>query len=257
MINLNKLIIILFLLTFISCENANYNKYTSDKEFFKTTSFKNNKAISQYNYDFSYSGSEQFQVNTELEGFVVYHKSLPIPSVLRISNPNDINNYEFVRNIFIDSSSNNLELSNILVEKLSLKSDVYIKYLRDESKNLRSVELSKETSVVDLNINEIITEEILDKPIEISEKLEINEKKLSKMTSLAEDGVSVMFIFIGKYPNYSEARIKTNKIRNLDLTISSENGSFEVLAGPFKSIDVDERLGFLLNNGFNNAKIYR
>ena len=117
MINLNKLIIILFLLTFISCENANYNKYISDKEFFKTTSLKKNKAISQYNYDFSYSGSEQFQVNTELEGFVVYHKSLPIPSVLRISNPNDINNYEFVRNIFIDSSSNNLELSNILVEK--------------------------------------------------------------------------------------------------------------------------------------------
>ncbi|MBT6755073.1 MAG: hypothetical protein HOA86_03540, partial [Gammaproteobacteria bacterium] len=133
MINLNKLIIILFLLTFISCENANYNKYISDKEFFKTTSLKKNKAISQYNYDFSYSGSEQFQVNTELEGFVVYHKSLPIPSVLRISNPNDMDNYEVVRNIYIDSSISNLELSNILAEKLSLKSDVYIEYLRDES----------------------------------------------------------------------------------------------------------------------------
>ena len=121
----------------------------------------------------------------------------------------------------------------------------------------RSVELSKETSVVDLNINEIITEEILEKPIEISEKLQINEKKLSKISTLTDEGESAIFIFVGKYPDYPDARIKTNKIRNLDLTISSENGSFEVLAGPFKSIDVDERLAFLLNNGFNNAKIYR
>tara|TARA_B100000767_G_C19742125_1_gene526711 strand:- start:544 stop:1317 length:774 start_codon:yes stop_codon:yes gene_type:complete len=256
-INLNKLFILLFLLIFISCENANYNKYTSDKEFFKTTSLKNNKAISQYNYNFSYSGSENFQINSKLEGFVVYHKSLPIPAVLRISNPNDIDNYEVVRNVFIETSSKNLELSGILIEKLSLKSDVYIEYLRDESKNLRTVELSKETSVIDLNSNEIITEEILDKPIEISEKLEINEKKLSKISSLTEDGELVIFVFVGKYPNYSDARLDTNKIRNLDLTISSENGSFEVLAGPFRSIDVDERLAFLLNNGFNNAKIYR
>jgi hypothetical protein len=256
-INLNNLTITLFLLILFSCENANYDKYTSDKEFFKTTSIKKNKAISQYNYDFSYSGSEKFQINSELEGFVVYHKSLPIPSVLRISNPNDMNNYEVVRNIFIDSSLNNLELSNILAEKLSLKSNVYIEYLRDESKNLRSVELSKETSVVDLNINEIITEEILEKPMEISEKLQINEKKLSKISTLTDEGESAIFIFVGKYPDYPDARIKTNKIRNLDLTISSENGSFEVLAGTFKSIDVDERLAFLLNNGFNNAKIYR
>ena len=257
MINLNNSFIILFLLTLLSCENANYNKYISDKDFFKTTSIKNNKVISQYNYDFTYSGSEKYEINENLEDFVVYHKSLPIPSVLKIFNPNNLSEYETVRNVFIDSGSNFFEISKVLKSKLSLNSDVYVEYLKDESKNLRSVELSKEISVVDLNTNEIITEEILDRPIEISEKLEINNDKLVKINSLSREGKTTLFIYIDSYSDYSEARLKTNKIRSLDLTISSQNGSFEVLAGPFLSIDVDERIGFLLNNGFNNAKIYR
>jgi hypothetical protein len=156
-INLNNSVIILFLLTLLSCENANYNKYISDKDFFKTTSTKNNKVISQYNYDFTYSGSEKYEINENLEDFVVYHKSLPIPSVLKIFNPNNLSEYETVKNVFIDSGSNFFEISKVLKNKLSLNSDVYVEYLKDESKNLRSVELSKETSVVDLNTNEIIT----------------------------------------------------------------------------------------------------
>ena len=240
-----------------SCENANYDKYTSDKDFFKTTSLKKNKAISQYNYDFFFFFSEKFEINSELEGFFVYHKSLPIPSVLRISNPNDVDNYEVVRNVFIENNSKYLVISNTLKKKLLLYDDIFVEYLKDESKNLRSVELSKETSIVRIDTNEIIIEEITDKQTEISEKLAINEDKFSKIKSSKFDVTHDLFIFIDIYPNYSDARIKTNKIRNLDLTISSENGSFQVLAGPFSPIDVDERLGFLLNNGFSNAEIFR
>lgn len=257
MTNLNNSILTLLLLVLFSCENANYNKYISDKDFFKTTSAVNNKAISQYNYEFTYSGSEKYKINSVLDDFTVYHKSLPIPSVLKLSNPNNLGEYETVRNVFIDSDSNLFEISNFLKEKLLLNSDIHVVYLKSESKNLRSVELSKKTSAVDLNTNEIITEEIIDKPIEISGKLEINEDKLAKISSLNSEGENTMFIYVDTYTNYSDARIKTNKIISLDLTISSENGSFEVLAGPFRSIHVDERLGFLLNNGFSNAKIYR
>ena len=117
MINLNNSFIILFLLTLLSCENANYNKYISDKDFFKTTSTKNNKVISQYNYDFTYSGSEKYEINENLEDFVVYHKSLPIPSVLKIFNPNNLSEYETVRNVFIDSGSSFFEISKVLKSK--------------------------------------------------------------------------------------------------------------------------------------------
>lgn len=257
MISLNNLLISLFLLFLLSCENVNYNKYISNKDFFKTTNINNNKAISQYNYNFTYAASEKYEINSDLDDFVVHHKSLPIPSVLKLANPNNLNEYEIVRNIFINSDSDLFEISESLKDKLLLNSNIYVEYLKLESKNLKNVELSKKTSAIDLSVNEIITEEILDKPTEISGKLEINDEKISKITSLNSEGDKTMFIYVDTYAKYSDAKIKTNKIISLNITISSENDSFEVLAGPFRTIDIDERLGFLLNNGFNNAKIYR
>ena len=253
MTNLNKLIILLIPLFIFSCKNASYNEYISDKEFFKTANSTTQKSISQYNYDFNYSASEKFEINNNLLESSIFHKNLPIPSVLKVYNPKNLKEFLIVRNVFTDSLSQKTEISNYVYENLGLDSSIFIEYLQNESKNLKSVELSKEKSVVQLDNNEILTEEILDSPSEVSEKMEINTKKLNKMAS--SDGS--YFIFVDKYLEYKDARIETNKIRNLNLTISSENGSFEVLAGPFPTYDVDETLSFLLNNGFNNAKIYR
>ena len=237
----------------LSCENTNYDKYTSDKEFFKDSNDLEKKFISQYNYDFNYMASENFKINNQLTGFNVYHKSLPIPSVLKLYNPNNLNEFKIVRNIKINSNLKELELSTSIVDFLSLKSDVYIEYLKNESENLKSVELSKEKSVVSIDSFNITAEEILDRPSIVSKKMQINTEKLKKN----ENSNGGIFIFISNYKNYEEAKLKTNKIKNLKLTISSESDSFQVLAGPFTTYDVDETLSFLLNNGFINAKIHR
>lgn len=254
--NLNKLIILLFSLVLFSCESSNINKYISDKDFFKTTNAKENISISKFNYNLDYARSEKFEINKQLEVFTVNHKALPFPSVLKVANPLNLNNFQIVRNVKISSTSQSkkIEISEELAGILDLKSSIYIEYLEKESNTLKSVELSKVTSIVKISNNEIITEEIISKPTQMSEKLNINSEKLNKINVNKLSGN--FFIHVDDYSNYNVARLSTNKIRSFSLTISSEGGFYQVLAGPFDPNNVDETLSFLLNNGYNNAKIY-
>ena len=88
------------------------------------------------------------------------------------------------------------------------------------------------------------------KPVEISDSMTLDQDYEEKINS------SGNFIFVGVYDNFTEAKLKTNKISHLKLTFSSENFGHEVHAGPIKKNEIQSTLNFLRTNGFKDAEIY-
>ena len=81
---------------------------------------------------------EKFIVDERIIGNNIHHKNLPIPSVIKLSDPSDLDNYVIVRNIELDTE-NRLSLSQDIINKISINSKVYLEYLKDESIILRNV----------------------------------------------------------------------------------------------------------------------
>ena len=87
----------------------------------------------------------------------ISHKLLPIPSVVKVANPNNLKSYLIVRNSYSDENKR-LLVSSEIVELLDVNSNIYIEFLKEESLILRKVDESKELSKVKLDYKTILFE---------------------------------------------------------------------------------------------------
>ena len=106
--NLNKFLII-FLVT--SCAvTTNEEKISKKNEIIeKKGSYfqKSDTDISPIDdYEIELTVSEKFYITNDIKGINISHKLLPIPSVVKVSNPNDLSNYLIARNV----KTNNLSI---------------------------------------------------------------------------------------------------------------------------------------------------
>ena len=180
MINLNNYYKILFLLILSSCTVTSIDTIDDIKKEEVTTQdfFKKSDVIISPldDYNIELSVLEKFVTDTRIEGNNIHHSNLPIPSVLRLSDPNNLDNSIIVRNIKLDTE-NRLSLSQEIIYKISLDTKVYLEYLKDESIILRNVVDSKEESKIKMDDTEISFEQLDQDQTEISEKLDYEKIK--------------------------------------------------------------------------------
>ena len=164
MINLNNYYKILFLLILSSCtvtsidtvDDIKIEEEVTTQDYFK----KSDVIISPLDdYNIELSVLEKFVTDARIEGNNIHHSNLPIPSVVRLSDPINLDNSIIVRNIKLDTE-NRLSLSQEIVDKISLNTKVYLEYLKDESIILRNVVDSKEESKIKMDDTEISFEQL-------------------------------------------------------------------------------------------------
>ena len=202
-------------------------------------------------YETELSVSEKFYVDENIIGNQVSHKSLPIPSVVKISDPVNLKNYLIARNIKSNNNSR-FSVSTEIVDKLQVKTNIYIEYLKEESIILRKVEDSKEESKIKMDSTIISAETLDDEQSGVSSKLDYSkienlEAKIDKYRNM---------LLIDQFNDLNSAKLQTNKIKNLGLVIEEIDNKIFVFAGPFDGNNINLKLDFLLKNGYMNAKIY-
>ena len=115
MISLNNYYKILFLLILSSCtvtsidtvDDIKKEEDVTTQDYFK----KSDVIISPLDdYNIELSVLEKFVIDERIEGNNIHHSNLPIPSVVRLSDPNNLDNSIIVRNIKLDTE-NRLSLS--------------------------------------------------------------------------------------------------------------------------------------------------
>lgn len=255
MINLSNFIKSLLLLTFLSCSVTNNSeKKTLDKTindeggYFK----KKNIQISPLDsYEIDFKVSEKYYESNELYGMSISHKLLPIPSVVKVANPNNLKSYLIVRNSYSDENKR-LLVSSEIVELLDVNSNIYIEFLKEESLILRKVDESKELSKVKLDSTTISFETLEGDQDGLSSELNYEKIEEIELKKKKYEGL----ILIDKYDNLTSAKLKTNKIKNLGLFFEDIDDQIAVFSGPFKNNDINLKLDFLLRNGYQNAQTY-
>ena len=254
MINLNNINKILFLLFLSSCtitsiETVDDKKIEEDaatQEYFK----KSEVIISPLDdYNIELSVMEKFVTDERINGNNIHHSNLPIPSVVKLSDPSNLDNNIIVRNIKLDTE-NRLSLSQEIVDKISLNTKVYLEYLKDESIILRNVVDSKEESKIKMDDTEISFEQLDQDQTEISEKLDYEKIKTLDIKNSKRQNT----ILVEIYKDINLAKLKTNKIKNLGLFYEENEEGVKVFAGPFLKSDINLKLDFLIKNGYLNAK---
>ena len=171
------------------------------------------------------------------------------PSVIKLSDPKNLNNSIIVRNIKLETE-NRLSLSKDIIDQLSLNTNVYLEFLKDESIILRNVVDSKEESKIKMDDTEISFENLDEDQTEISEKLDYEKIKSLEI----KNSEKINTILVNIYENIKTAKLKTNKIKNLGLLYEENDEGVMVFAGPFPNNDIDLKLDFLIKNGYINAK---
>ena len=254
MINLNNLIKILFLLILSSCtitsietvEDKKVAKEVPSQEYFKKADVNISPLVE---YEIEFTVSEKFVFDERINGNNIHHSKLPIPSVIKLSDPKNLNNSIIVRNIKLETE-NRLSLSKDIIDQLSLNTNVYLEFLKDESIILRNVVDSKEESKIKMDDTEISFENLDEDQTEISEKLDYEKIKSLEIKNLEK----INTILVNIYENIKTAKLKTNKIKNLGLLYEENDEGVMVFAGPFPNNDIDLKLDFLIKNGYVNAK---
>jgi len=254
-INLSNLLKLLLLLFFISCSVTNDPIIKSSNEDIITDSGyfkKKDMPLSPLDdYDIDFKVSEKFFKSNKVSGMTISHKSLPIPSVVKIANPNNLDSYLIVRNSHI-AENKRLVVSSEIIDLLSVNTNVYIEFLKEESLILRKVDESKEFSKVKLDSTTISFETLSEDQEGLSS--ELNYKKIEEIELKKKKYEGL--ILINKYDNLSSAKIKTNKIKSLGLFFEDIDDEIAVFSGPFKNNDINLKLDFLIRNGYQNAKTY-
>ncbi len=254
MINLNNIIKILFLLILSSCtitsietvEDKKITKEVPSQEYFKKSDVNISPLVE---YDIDFTVLEKFVFDQKINGNNIHHSNLPIPSVIKLSDPKNLNNSIIVRNIKLDTE-NRLSLSKDIIDQLSLNTNVYLEFLKDESIILRNVVDSKEESKIKMDDTEISFENLDENQTEISEKLDYEKIKSLEI----KNSEKINTILVNIYENIKKAKLKTNKIKNLGLLYEENDEGVMVFAGPFPNNDIDLKLDFLIKNGYINAK---
>jgi len=181
----------------------------------------------------------------------ISHKLLPIPSVVKVANPNNLKSYLIVRNSYSDENKR-LLVSSEIVELLDVNSNIYIEFLKEESLILRKVDESKELSKVKLDSTTISFETLEGDQDGLSSELNYEKIEEIELKKKKYEGL----ILIDKYDNLTSAKLKTNKIKNLGLFFEDIDDQIAVFSGPFKNNDINLKLDFLLRNGYQNAQTY-
>ena len=256
MIKLNNLYKLLILLIISSCsltssridgDNIATERISKDSFFKKSSSSLSALKV----YETKLLAIESFNISNDLDDYEISHKSLPFPSVAKISNPDALDEYIIVRNVKSTTNSK-LEISENLASLLQVNSRIYVEYLKDESLRIRNVEDSKELSKVKLDDVDISFENLDDEQSEISASLDLDKIKEIDVLSKSYEG----FIFIGTYNDIGSAKLNTNKIRNLSLKFEESNDKINVFTGPFRKNDINLKIDFLIRNGYSNARKY-
>jgi len=121
-INLNNINKILFLLILSSCtitsvdtvDDKKTEEEVETQEYFK----KSEVIISPLDdYNIELSVMEKFVTDERIKGNNIHHSNLPIPSVVKLSDPSNLDNNIIVRNIKLDTEN-----------RLSLSQEILIKY---------------------------------------------------------------------------------------------------------------------------------
>ncbi len=253
MINLNNINKILLLLILSSCTVTSIDTVDDIKKEEVTTQdyFKKSDVIISPldDYNIELSVLEKFVTDARIEGNNIHHSNLPIPSVVKLSDPNNLDNSIIVRNIKLDTE-NRLSLSQEIIDKISLNTKVYLEYLKDESIILRNVVDSKEESKIKMDDTEISFEQLDQDQTEISEKLDYEKIKTLDIKNSKKQNT----ILVEIYKDINLAKLKTNKIKNLGLLYEENEEGVMVFAGPFLKSDINLKLDFLIKNGYLNAK---
>ena len=253
MINLNNINKILLLLILSSCTVTSIDTVDDIKKEEVTTQdyFKKSDVIISPldDYNIELSVLEKFVTDVRIEGNNIHHSNLPIPSVVKLSDPNNLDNSIIVRNIKLDTE-NRLSLSQEIIDKISLNTKVYLEYLKDESIILRNVVDSKEESKIKMDDTEISFEQLDQDQTEISEKLDYEKIKTLDIKNSKKQNT----ILVEIYKDINLAKLKTNKIKNLGLFYEENEEGVKVFAGPFLKSDINLKLDFLIKNGYLNAK---
>jgi hypothetical protein len=181
----------------------------------------------------------------------ISHKLLPIPSVVKVANPNNLKSYLIVRNSYSDENKR-LLVSSEIVELLDVNSNIYIEFLKEESLILRKVDESKELSKVKLDSTTISFETLEGDQDGLSSELNYEKIEEIELKKKKYEGL----ILIDKYDGLTSAKLKTNKIKNLGLFFEDIDDQIAVFSGPFKNNDINLKLDFLLRNGYQNAQTY-
>ena len=254
MINLSNYNKILFLLFLSSCtitsidtvDDKKIEEEVTTQEYFKKSDVKLSPLV---DYEIELSVMEKFIIDERINGNNIHHKNLPIPSVIKLSDPSDLDNYVIVRNIELDTE-NRLSLSQDIINKISINSRVYLEYLKNESIILRNVVDSKEESKIKMDDTEISFEQLDQDQTEISEKLDYEKIKTLDIKNSKRQNT----ILVEIYKDMNLAKLETNKIKNLGLFYEENDQGVNVFAGPFLNNDIDLKLDFLIKNGYLNAK---
>ena len=253
MINLNNYNKILFLLILSSCttsvetvKDKNVNKEVTSQEYFKKAEVNISPLI---DYDIKFSVLEKFVFDERINGNNIHHSNLPIPSVIKLSDPKNLNKSIIVRNINLETE-NRLSLSEDVIDQISLNTSVYLEFLKEESIILRNVVDSKEESKIKMDDTQISFENLDEDQTEISKKLDY--EKIKSLENQNSNKINTILINI--YENIKTAKLKTNKIKNLGLFYEENDEGVMVFAGPFPYNDIDLKLDFLIKNGYINAK---
>ncbi len=253
MINLNNYYKILFLLILSSCTVTSIDTVDDIKKEEVTTQDyfkKSDVTISPLDdYSIELSVLEKFVIDPRIEGNNIHHSNLPIPSVVRLSDPSNLDTSIIVRNIELDTV-NKLSLSQEIIDKISINTRVYLEYLKDESIILRNVVDSKEESKIKMDDTEISFEQLDQDQTEISEKLDYEKIKTLDIKNSKKQNT----ILVEIYKDINLAKLKTNKIKNLGLLYEENEEGVMVFAGPFLKSDINLKLDFLIKNGYLNAK---
>ena len=254
MINSSNYIKLLLFIFLTSCKVTSIETVEdkkTDKEILSQNYFEKAKVnispLADYNIEFKVL--EKFIIDDRIQGNNIHHSMLPIPSVIKLADPKNLNKNIIVRNISMETEDR-LSLSKEIISQLSLNSDVYLEYLKDESKILRDVVDSKEESKIKMDDTEIAFEQLDQDQTEISEKLDYE-----KIKSLNTQNIKrINTILIDTYDNIRMAKLRTNKIKNLGLFYEENDQGVMVFAGPFNNNDISLKIDFLIKNGYLNAK---
>ena len=149
-----------------------------------------------------------------------------------------------------------LSLSKEIISQLSLNSDVYLEYLKEESKILRDVVDSKEESKIKMDDTEIAFEQLDQDQTEISEKLDYEKIKSLNTQNIKK----INTILIDTYDNTRMAKLRTNKIKNLGLYYEENDQGVMVFAGPFNPLSAswtgdDTRCGHVCSSSLCRVSI--
>ena len=191
------------------------------------------------------------------------HKTLPLPSVIKITNlENGLSLIAVVNDRHDDNSSiiqTSRKISQLLRFYHNKIARVKVEILSDASKQMKLVTLSLNEPDFDKTLDKAPTEIVNIIDLEEIDEVEIEIKRNNEKTIELNFEVVTpknLYLKIYGFKSYDDAKKIINSIDlNFDITTQNEGDNYSIILGPLKNRDVDYLVSSFISKGYKKNEI--